>query len=688
MINSSVNDNSLADLAENNGRPDIEGGRALMQSSPPLPVASFAQYEQCKARKTFTERLQMELFYFVALFCLYAYFMLSARSAVNSLFLLPLANFIYKLVRDFLKCDKARRSLRAYEVYWSLARVGQLAAWVCLLLYLGLKQGGVDPPAYLCHMLGFLGTADLVVDMVCMRVDTVAAFATRLYKLVRVCVNLAVAMYVQDFVLSSDGSELVINTRSMPTSITLLVCLFLFFFIFLYALSKTTDNLCPSTINTGPEPPKETKRRIWWILLLTFVCATISAFLYGFMAGNLASKSALKGYLSIGMAAFILLFMVLNSRYTAEIEHIFAVKLSQLERIYPRWKKTDRPNAVSPLRVGPSPPAQPGAPDAEQSVRGSEADSVQTVDSIHFIRKKNSAVYEQVGLPELRAVLRARLVRGDLNACELRASQLGGPEDNEQSSLDHEGFKPITGQDPQGPPLRDRCHTMDLNARRALRAESEGIERASSLRSLANGERPKHMKEKDFNLLFANKEAVYGEMNALILKNPVKRGSLSLSLLERRNKATTEMCLICEENESECILQPCNHTLLCFPCSLNILKYRHNKCHYCRSPIEKLLVINNKNSYESIYQVIQVFTIAYETTLPPRTPPAPPRPDEIEELEDEDEADEPHPPRRRSLDLHQDDTPAQRGSDPEEDFDSEASNELQAPVLNDPTNPV
>jgi hypothetical protein len=632
-------------------------------------------YEQCKGRKTFAERLQVELFYFVAFFGLYCYYMFSPKASPNLLFLLPLVNFVYKLTRDFLKCEKARRSLRAYEVYWSMMRIANLVAWALMLYYWVQIQSGGDPHPVLCHLVLFLAIGDLIVDIVFMRINTLAALATRVYKGIRVFVNLTVSMYIQDFVLSGPNSEPVVGSRSMVTSILLLTCLFFFLFMFLYAISKTTDNLCPNTISSEPEPPQQIKRRIWWILLLTLMMALISGFMYSFLVGDLVSKLYLKGYLCLGISCLILAFMGINYRYTSEIEKIFALKLSQLDQIYPRWKKAGRINTVAPLsprarRAARDPPAEQERAAVQDSGHVSDEGSVQTMGSIHFIRKKNSAVYEQLTLQDLKAVLKARLVKDDLGTSEFKESQLGG--DNDMSSIEQEGFKgPSAGRE-QGlgaQIFKNRRNTEDMSRRKPNLGDD--FERASSLRSTNNRENVRQIGEKDFELRFALKEAVYEEMNMLILKNPVKKqGSLSQSQLERKGKSTREMCLICEENESECILQPCNHTLLCFPCSLNILKYRHNKCHYCRAPIEKLLVINNKNSYESIFQVIQVFTIAYETTLPPRNPTVQ-LPSNIQELdaEDEDEAEDDDVHLGDHLDEELDEARSER--------ESEANNQLE-----------
>lgn len=47
----------------------------------------------------------------------------------------------------------------------------------------------------------------------------------------------------------------------------------------------------------------------------------------------------------------------------------------------------------------------------------------------------------------------------------------------------------------------------------------------------------------------------------------------------------TEYCLICIENNSNVILIPCNHYIICYNCMCNLHLYNQYKCPLCRSDI-------------------------------------------------------------------------------------------------------
>jgi hypothetical protein len=47
----------------------------------------------------------------------------------------------------------------------------------------------------------------------------------------------------------------------------------------------------------------------------------------------------------------------------------------------------------------------------------------------------------------------------------------------------------------------------------------------------------------------------------------------------------TEYCLICIENNSNVILYPCNHYIICYNCMSNLHLYNLYRCPLCRSNI-------------------------------------------------------------------------------------------------------
>merc|ERR1712232_947222 len=56
---------------------------------------------------------------------------------------------------------------------------------------------------------------------------------------------------------------------------------------------------------------------------------------------------------------------------------------------------------------------------------------------------------------------------------------------------------------------------------------------------------------------------------------------------------TPEACEICCEKELEVVFLPCTHGGLCWGCTETILSRSGNHCHYCRYPVQKVILVDN-----------------------------------------------------------------------------------------------
>lgn len=70
----------------------------------------------------------------------------------------------------------------------------------------------------------------------------------------------------------------------------------------------------------------------------------------------------------------------------------------------------------------------------------------------------------------------------------------------------------------------------------------------------------------------------------------------------------SKTCVICLQNESECVFQPCGHGNCCFSCVTRVIESK-GTCHFCRADIERILRIDNKLEYEGFYKVKELYKV-------------------------------------------------------------------------------
>lgn len=73
----------------------------------------------------------------------------------------------------------------------------------------------------------------------------------------------------------------------------------------------------------------------------------------------------------------------------------------------------------------------------------------------------------------------------------------------------------------------------------------------------------------------------------------------------------SNLCLICIENEQDCIFQPCGHGSCCFSCASQIVAHSA-LCYFCREEITKVLRIDKGLEFEGLYKVKEVFKVKVE----------------------------------------------------------------------------
>lgn len=641
---SQLEDSVVADLTQTTRRSRPSDAERERQREREKKIAE--EYEKCPAKVGVFERHIKFLVKCAAISLCYGIFQLASISSAYFI-CLGLGDSLYEICRELYKFCKIKRTVSSQEVWKTIRKAVNITAvasfYVCYFIYL---QDGPEYFSRLCLIAPFTTMAVFLTDTCLIdknNIGRVMSFMTNCWQLAFVIV---IFLLFNKPVVSNNELYLTPSSTS-GHSVYLVLMTIASFVLTVYLLAKMVE--ARVYVSRHQVENKEFMLRSSMYLMVASTTMTLFlALIYiAFINGLFYPYSPWKAVIGISSWLVFLGQIYLAVKWRSDLTILGKTLIKDIFKIYPTCIFVKRannqiaptsgnsqrpPNAArnsspsgslrneSPEAVNNSEPPSPSDPQSEEGQQDYKRED--SLNSIHFIQRKNSVVFAQINAKKIFSMLQ----EDGLIEKEKVLAQDDEAGLNKQNSKES---KEIIS--PQKQDSISVSNNSDSSDKKSGEQTAENKKKHSSMRSVDVQKKDsfelsddiKSQKQENKILLRKKdsikiqKEEVYNKM-----KDALKAGQeeskaaandwdqSKVSELEESKGKT--LCLICEVNEADCIIYPCNHSKVCHQCCVNMLNWRHSKCHFCRSDLLKIIVFDPSLSYKGVYKVVQVYSVNYE----------------------------------------------------------------------------
>lgn len=613
---------------------------------PPGPrLSPEEEYTRCPKKSEMFERHQLYLFEVAAfLFVMGLVFVLEINS--TNLLYVTIATYSCNYLRSFYTfLSTARPSTSRETVHRVFLVVNFLAAMSFWIFYISYFKSSIYEPSkpYQYSVIGPLvaSSLHLLVDVSFSKMQTIAHLLSRLTKLWRIGLFLTVYIMFVSAEKSAATSDLKIDPSKAPVFIWMFGVQAVFFIIMIYFISKFVETRVFITKQV------HANREFIEVVNYYLLCLSVSAYVVALImyltcqGGLFAHYDNLKAVGCFICSAICLNMLLFNFRWKEQLRVLFKLPISDAHKFFPtcsvfRKKISNqvtslprRPsqqvaraeNSISPAeqrqrsvdgllansdlqeassvsipqRV-PTPVVAANASRESNTVRGqnqslergskeSEPDqSQESCPSIRYIERKNSIMFNQINPKKVLEMLKAE---GHIEKSKVfEDEEAQTPTSKHDFPANHKNY--VAEEDIE-----------DLN--RGSEIQTNFIRR----RVNSAGAICKKLIVGAKNQTRIEAENVFEKLKEVMFADPTEEQLQQI-------QDSKSFCLICEKRESNCIIYPCFHSKVCYKCSVRMLSWQYSKCHFCRGPLEKIIVVDVDHSYRNIFKVLEVYTVNYE----------------------------------------------------------------------------
>jgi Zinc finger, C3HC4 type (RING finger) len=621
--------------------------------------------------------LERHLFHLLSMAVFFVVLALTFMEVCNSMSLAWYfgAMLMYEIGRDILKWAIIKESTPQYEVFRSILKYVRLAVWASFIYFyaLFLSEKPNSRTALTATIPGvLLSSFELIIDLFVNIGSSIEKITFIISKVWRIMLWITLTILFSGATIETSTGEIVPDCDKYAYIVWSFVVLTFFICQAIYFLVKTIETSV--TISR-----KEQLNGIFMLRMSRYLCFHFWIVLLSFALCNylvqqklFVIKSTGKAILCWVAASGYCLLIGLAIAWRAEIKKLGELDWTEFNQLYPNCLTKRISNQVHQARLARISQSQidAGNHDAsvlapvlngiehqnsvdrrsspivrrplvslqpqrvERSQNNQNLDPIpianenpenQSIGSIRFIERKSSVVFSHITAKKIQGLLQVdglleekkpQLTRKvdkkwivnnkqrPKSASKVEEETASLPEPKRQKShskvLAHgEAQDPSELQlDVNASPPNDQMSREEVKNTLILDNKFEDI----PIKSIVMGREkpPKIMRETIYEKLKAVlREEFTGVPNPPILQ-----------------KSKITKCLICEVNPSNCIIYPCYHSKVCLDCCVQMLDWRHSKCHFCRGHLEKIIVIDASTSYNNIFKVIQVYTINYQDDEP------------------------------------------------------------------------
>ncbi len=603
------------------------------------------EYDRCLKKAEMFERHQTYLLELAAFLVVMGLVFIFEFNSTNLLYV-TIATYALKYLRSFYTFLATARPSTSKEIVHRVFLVAnfmtEMSFWIFYISY--FKSSIYEPSKpYQYSALGPLITSSLhlLVDVSFSKVVCVSHLLSRLTKLWRIGFFISVYIMFVSAEKSAATSDLKIDTSKLPVFIWMFGVQAVFFILMVYFISKFVETRVFITkqvlanrqfievVNT-------------YLLCLSVATYTVVLIMYLTCQGGLfAHYGNFKAAGCFICAAVCLAMLLLNFRWREQLKAFFRLPVAEVHKFYPTCSVFRRrlPNQVrnasrQPLQEAAR--AGSGANQAEQrqvpaeglaasselqevssvsipqrvhtpavaanasqgwnSAQGqnqsldraskeSEPDqSQESCPSIRYIERKNSIMFNQINTKKVLEMLKAE---GHIEKSKVfEDEEAQTPTSKQEPSQNQKNY--VADED-----IDDLNRGSDLPSNRIRRRVNSA---GAVCKKLIVGAK---------NETRIEAENVFDKLKEVMFADPTEEQLQQI-------KDSKSFCLICEKRESNCIIYPCFHSKVCYKCSVRMLSWQYSKCHFCRGPLEKIIVVDVDHSYKNIFKVLEVYTVNYE----------------------------------------------------------------------------
>lgn len=531
--------------------------------------AQAVEYVSCKIKRTSFDNYILFLLKTASVGCCLGLLQLfDLSSSYIGVLLLPF--FLQEVGHDIYVFRKSGRRIMPIEYYRITFRLIHTAAWtICAYLYFtALRREHAISQFKTIGTLAPLGVAslDLLVDFFLVRLVTVARVVALLTKLWRIvlCITLFILASASTFVSSQD--ELKVNTEKATYFFWFFTMQAIVITFTIYFIGKRIETAC--RLKRIETPQLEFINRASTVIMLNWLvmyCGVITMYAVC-MNGVFYPRSIIKGIAMCVWSLIVSLYVMLLFRWRKDVSGLLDLPLADLNTVYSGCFSKKLNNRVIPISRQPN--RQP-APEQE-ATSNIEPDKIpreESLRSIHFIERKSSVMFNRIDEKDIQRLLEDDNMMVKTVLLRKRAKSLQNVRDDNMASIEI-----VNDERPQS---------------------SSGVKHANIYVNKTNG-----------NCL--QKEELYG-----IMRQAVELNENGYKYDKIDDDVDQGKCLICQVNESNCIIYPCYHSKVCKECSMNMLNWQYSKCHFCRGILERILVIDHTHNYKGIYKVTEMYSVNY-----------------------------------------------------------------------------
>ena len=618
-------------------------GDAQQQAPKPSPEEEYAR---CPKKAEMFERHQTYLLE-VAAFLVVMGLVFALEINSTNLLYVNIATYSCNYLRSFYTfLVTARLTTSKEAVHRAFLVVNFMAAMCFWIFYISYFKSSIYEPSkpYQYSAIGPLvaSSLHLLADVSFSKMQTIAHLVSRLTKLWRVGLFLTIYIMFVSAEKSAATSDLKVDPSKAPVFIWLFGVQAVFFILMIYFISKFVETRV--FISKQVHENRQFIEVVNYYLLFLSVSAYVLALvMYLTCQGGLfAHYDNLKAAGCFICAAVCLVMLLLNFKWKEQLRAFFSLSVSEVHKFFPTCSVFRRKisNQVTSL---PRQPAQQVARAAssiglleqrQRSVEGMLANSdLQEISSVSAPQRAPTPVVAANGSRE------SNTVRGQNQSLE-RGSKESEPEvyQSQESCpsiryierknsimfnqinpkkvlemLKAEGHieksKVFEDEEAQTPTSK---HVVPVNYKNYVAEDIEDLNRGSEIpsnfirrRVNSAGAICKKLIVGAKNQTRIEAENVFEKLKEVMFADPTEEQLQQI-------QDSKSFCLICEKRESNCIIYPCFHSKVCYKCSVRMLSWQYSKCHFCRGPLEKIIVVDVDHSYKNIFKVLEVYTVNYE----------------------------------------------------------------------------
>lgn len=614
---------------------------------PPARLSPQEEYDRCPKKCEMFERHQTYLLEVAAFLVVMGLVFVMGFNSTNLLYV-TIATYSCKYVRSFYTfLATARPSTTKEVLHRAFLVVNFMASMSFWIFYISYFKSSLYEPSkpYQYSALGPLiaSSFHLLVDLSFSKMATIAHLLSRLTKLWRIGFFLSVYIMFVSAEKSAATSDLKIDTSKAPVFIWMFGVQAIFFILMIYFISKFIETRVFITKRVHPN------RQFIEAVNTYLLCLSVSAYLVALImyltcqGGLFAHYDNLKAAGCFICAAVCLTMVLLNFRGREQLKIFFQLPVAEVHKFYPTCSvfRKKISNQVSSLprqrsqevaragtNIGPGTvvqrqqsdnslpassgshgvssnliPQRPPTPvvvanasfgsntiqnqvqSLDRGSKESERDqSLESCPSIRYIERKNSIMFNEINPKKVLEMLKAE-----------------GHIEKSKVIEDDEALTPTSKQDfPQN--HKNYVAEEDIDD---LNRGSELPVNQIRRRVHSAGAVCKKLIVGAKNQTRIEAENVFEKLKEVMFADPTEE-----QLQQIRDSKS--FCLICEKRESNCIIYPCFHSKVCYKCSVRMLSWQYSKCHFCRGPLEKIIVVDVDHSYKNIFKVLEVYTVNYE----------------------------------------------------------------------------